>query len=31
MEIVPGGDNLIIEAKLNPIDIGFLNRGSRQR
>lgn len=27
MEIVPGGENLIVEAKLNPIDIGFIEVG----
>lgn len=27
MEIVPASDNLIIEAKLNPRDIGFVKRG----
>ena len=27
MAIVPGGENLIVEAKLNPIDIGFIEVG----
>lgn len=29
MEIVPESDNLIIEAKLNPNDIGFVTKGQR--
>lgn len=29
MEIVPAGDNLVIEAKLNPVDRGYVQEGQR--